>query len=60
MSCGGAVLLLVPAALGEQQAFPLRQGAGAAWLYLVAIGSLGAFSGCLQKLARMDRLPRGR
>ena len=51
MLCGGAVLMLISLALGEQGAGPLQAGAVAAWLYLVVFGSLIAFSAYLYLLA---------
>jgi drug/metabolite transporter (DMT)-like permease len=51
MLCGGAVLMLVSLALGEQFAWPPQPLAAAAWLYLVVFGSLVAFSAYLYLLA---------
>jgi drug/metabolite transporter (DMT)-like permease len=51
MLCGGAVLMLVSLALGEQPAWPAQPLAIAAWLYLVVFGSLIAFSAYLYLLA---------
>jgi drug/metabolite transporter (DMT)-like permease len=51
MLCGGAVLMLVSLALGEQFAWPPQPLALAAWAYLVVFGSLVAFSAYLYLLA---------
>lgn len=51
MLCGGAVLMLVSLALGEQFSWPPHPVATAAWLYLVVFGSLVAFSAYLYLLA---------
>lgn len=51
MLCGGAVLMLLSLALGEQYAGPPQALALAAWLYLVVFGSLVAFSAYLYLLA---------
>ncbi|CAN5590735.1 drug/metabolite exporter YedA [soil metagenome] len=51
MLCGGAVLMLISLALGEQLAAPLPASAMLAWLYLVLFGSLIAFSAYLYLLA---------
>jgi drug/metabolite transporter (DMT)-like permease len=51
MLCGGAVLMLLSLALGEQMAWPAQPLAVAAWLYLVVFGSLIAFSAYLYLLA---------
>jgi len=51
MLCGGAVLMLISLALGEQPAWPLQPAAAAAWAYLVVFGSLIAFSAYLYLLA---------
>ena len=51
MLCGGAVLMLVSLALGEQFAWPPTPLALAAWAYLVVFGSLVAFSAYLYLLA---------
>lgn len=51
MLCGGAVLMLISLALGEQWSGPLQPRAVAAWLYLVVFGSLIAFSAYLYLLA---------
>lgn len=51
MLCGGAVLMLISLALGEQPAWPMTPVAVAAWLYLVVFGSLIAFSAYLYLLA---------
>ena len=42
MLCGGAALLLVSLALGEQASWPPTAAATAAWVYLVVAGSLVA------------------
>ncbi|GKT23742.1 drug/metabolite exporter YedA [Acidovorax sp. SUPP3334] len=44
MLCGGAVLMAVSLALGEQPVWPPQPSAVAAWLYLVSLGSLIGFS----------------
>jgi drug/metabolite transporter (DMT)-like permease len=51
MLCGGAVLMVVSLAMGEQFAWPPQPLAAAAWLYLVVFGSLIAFSAYLYLLA---------
>jgi drug/metabolite transporter (DMT)-like permease len=51
MLCGGAVLMLVSLAMGEQFTWPPQPLAAAAWLYLVVFGSLLAFSAYLYLLA---------
>jgi drug/metabolite transporter (DMT)-like permease len=51
MLCGGAVLMLLSLAMGEQPVRPVQPLAGAAWLYLVVFGSLIAFSAYLYLLA---------
>lgn len=51
MLCGGAMLMVVSLALGEQPAWPLQGLAVAAWAYLVVFGSLIAFSAYLYLLA---------
>lgn len=51
MLCGGAVLLAVSLALGEQPAWPPTPRALAAWAYLTLFGSLVAFSAYLYLLA---------
>ncbi|HSH89844.1 MAG TPA: drug/metabolite exporter YedA [Ramlibacter sp.] len=51
MLCGGAVLMLVSLALGEQPAWPMQPSAVLAWLYLVVFGSLIAFSAYMYLLA---------
>ena len=51
MLCGGAVLMLLSLAMGEQPVWPPQPLAVAAWLYLVAMGSLVAFSAYLYLLA---------
>lgn len=51
MLCGGAALLLVSLALGEQASWPPTAAATAAWVYLVVAGSLVAFSAYLYLLA---------
>jgi drug/metabolite transporter (DMT)-like permease len=51
MLCGGAVLMVISLALGEQPQWPPQPLAAAAWLYLVVFGSLVAFSAYLYLLA---------
>jgi drug/metabolite transporter (DMT)-like permease len=51
MLCGGAVLMLISLAVGEQTAWPPKPAALAAWAYLVLFGSLIAFSAYLYLLA---------
>jgi drug/metabolite transporter (DMT)-like permease len=51
MLCGGAVLMTVSLALGEQPVWPPGASATAAWLYLVVFGSLTAFSAYMYLLA---------
>ena len=51
MLCGGAMLMLLSLALGEQFAWPPAPAALAAWAYLVVFGSLVAFSAYLFLLA---------
>lgn len=51
MLCGGAVLMAISLALGEQFEAPAQPVALAAWLYLVVFGSLVAFSAYLYLLA---------
>ncbi len=51
MLCGGVVLTVISFALGEQPAWPPQPLAFAAWAYLVAFGSLVAFSAYLYLLA---------
>jgi drug/metabolite transporter (DMT)-like permease len=51
MLCGGAVLMAISLALGEQPPGPLQAKAVAAWAYLVVFGSLVAFSAYLYLLA---------
>lgn len=51
MLCGGAVLMLISLALGEQFSLPAQPLAVAAWLYLVVFGSLIAFSAYMYLLA---------
>ena len=51
MLCGGAVLMLVSLAMGEQFTWPAQPIALAAWAYLVVFGSLVAFSAYLYLLA---------
>ncbi|GAA6119805.1 drug/metabolite exporter YedA [Acidovorax sp. FG27] len=50
MLCGGLVLLAVSGALGERPSWPPQPAAAAAWLYLVVLGSLVAFSAYLYLL----------
>lgn len=51
MLCGGAVLIAISLALGEQATWPLASRALLAWAYLVVFGSLIAFSAYLYLLA---------
>jgi drug/metabolite transporter (DMT)-like permease len=51
MLCGGAVLMAISLALGEQFSAPPQPLALAAWAYLVVFGSLLAFSAYLYLLA---------
>lgn len=51
MLCGGAVLMALSLAVGEQFAAPPQPLALAAWAYLVVFGSLVAFSAYLYLLA---------
>lgn len=51
MLCGGAVLMAISLALGEQFVAPPQPLALAAWAYLVVFGSLVAFSAYLYLLA---------
>jgi len=51
MLCGGAVLMALSLALGEQYSGPPQPLALAAWAYLVVFGSLVAFSAYLYLLA---------
>lgn len=51
MLCGGAVLMLISLALGEQPAWPPSPRAALSWAYLVVFGSLVAFSAYLYLLA---------
>jgi drug/metabolite transporter (DMT)-like permease len=51
MLCGGAVLMALSLALGEQYSGPPQALALAAWAYLVVFGSLVAFSAYLYLLA---------
>jgi drug/metabolite transporter (DMT)-like permease len=51
MLCGGAVLMLISLAMGEQFSWPPQPLAAGAWLYLVVFGSLIAFSAYLYLLA---------
>jgi drug/metabolite transporter (DMT)-like permease len=51
MLCGGAVLMVISLALGEQFDAPPQPLALAAWIYLVVFGSLIAFSAYLYLLA---------
>jgi drug/metabolite transporter (DMT)-like permease len=52
MLCGGAVLMLLSLAVGEQPAWPPTPAAAAAWLYLVVFGSLIAFNAYMILLSR--------
>ena len=51
MLCGGAVLMAVSLAVGEQPSWPPSPAAAVAWLYLVVFGSLIAFSAYMYLLA---------
>jgi drug/metabolite transporter (DMT)-like permease len=51
MLCGGAVLMAISLALGEQFAWPPQPLALASWVYLVVFGSLIGFSAYLYLLA---------
>jgi drug/metabolite transporter (DMT)-like permease len=51
MLCGGAVLIAISLAMGEQPSWPPTALAAAAWAYLVVFGSLVAFSAYLYLLA---------
>ena len=51
MLCGGAVLMLISLALGEQFMWPPQPLAAFAWSYLVVFGSLIAFSAYLYLLS---------
>jgi drug/metabolite transporter (DMT)-like permease len=51
MLCGGAVLMVISLALGEQPSWPLEPLALASWVYLVVFGSLIAFSAYMYLLA---------
>jgi drug/metabolite transporter (DMT)-like permease len=51
MLCGGAVLMLISLALGEQAPQSATPAAIAAWLYLVVFGSIIAFSAYLYLLS---------
>ena len=51
MLCGGAVLMAVSLAVGEQPSWPPSPAAAVAWLYLVMFGSLIAFSAYMYLLA---------
>jgi drug/metabolite transporter (DMT)-like permease len=51
MLCGGAVLMMLSLALGEQFSVPPQPLALAAWAYLVVFGSLIGFSAYLYLLA---------
>jgi len=51
MLCGGALLMLASFALGERPQWPPQPAAVAAWLYLVVLGSLVAFSAYMYLLA---------
>ena len=52
MLCGGAVLMLLSLAMGEEVAWPAEPVAVIAWLYLVVFGSLIAFSAYMYLLAK--------
>ena len=51
MLCGGAILMAISLALGEQFAWPPQPLALASWFYLVVFGSLIGFSAYLYLLA---------
>ncbi|MRD45904.1 drug/metabolite exporter YedA [Caenimonas koreensis] len=51
MLCGGAMLMLLSLAMGENPVWPAQPQAVLAWLYLVVFGSLIAFSAYLYLLA---------
>ncbi|RYE40986.1 MAG: drug/metabolite exporter YedA [Hyphomicrobiales bacterium] len=51
MVCGGAVLMAISLALGERPQWPPEPAAVAAWLYLVVLGSLVAFSAYMYLLS---------
>ena len=51
MLCGGVVLMAISVALGERPQWPPQPAAVAAWLYLVVLGSLVAFSAYMYLLA---------
>jgi drug/metabolite transporter (DMT)-like permease len=50
MLCGGAVLMLISLAMGEQFAWPPQPLAALSWAYLVVFGSLIAFTAYLYLL----------
>mgnify|MGYP003745041189 FL=1 len=52
MLCGGALLMLASFTLGERPQWPPQPAAVAAWLYLVVLGSLVAFSAYMYLLAQ--------
>lgn len=52
MICGGAVLLLISAGVGETPEWPPQPVALAAWFYLVVFGSLIAFNAYMVLLAQ--------
>ncbi len=51
MLCGGTLLVVASFALGERPQWPPQPAAVAAWLYLVVLGSLVAFSAYMYLLA---------
>jgi drug/metabolite transporter (DMT)-like permease len=51
MLCGGAVLMAISLMLGERPQWPPEPSAVAAWLYLVVLGSLVAFSAYMYLLS---------
>jgi drug/metabolite transporter (DMT)-like permease len=54
MLCGGAVLLVISFALGEEVKWPLEPRALLSWGYLVVFGSLVAFSSYLYLLSAVS------
>jgi drug/metabolite transporter (DMT)-like permease len=52
MLCGGAVLMVLAFAAGEQPQWPPQPAAVAAWFYLVVFGSLIAFNAYMLLLER--------
>lgn len=51
MLCGGVLLMAASLALGERPQWPPQSAAVAAWLYLVVLGSLVAFSAYMYLLS---------